>query len=163
MLTPAAMAEFIQEAKAKAKAEYLKSTAGIRGYAETFLTSRISLALSAIFFIAFASTALYFPGRLPPIAAPGLINAGLLQPPPTLDLSTFNVSDSDVREKTNEAVAEAKPYLQEKWEGAVGTIPHFSLYVNLGGAALSLAMFLYTLKLQVRAARMRDPEKSLAL
>jgi hypothetical protein len=153
--------EFVKDAKTKVRDEAARSTAGIRAYAQSFVTSRVSMALAMALFISFASTAVYAPDRLPPIAAPGLIAAGIIAPPPALDLSDFNIADTDVRGQAADAVAAAKPYLQQAYERAGAALPHLPLYLDVVGAALSLLALLYTGKLQLRAARVST--RSLAL
>ena len=145
--------EIVKDAKAKVREEAERSTAGIRAYAQSFVTSRVSMALAMALFISFASTAVYAPDRLPSIAAPGLIAAGIIAPPPALDLSDFNVSESDARGQTTDALAAAKPYVQQAYEKAGAAVPHLALYLDIIGAALSLLALVYTGKLQVRAAR----------
>jgi hypothetical protein len=145
--------DFIKEARTRVRSEVGKSTAGIRGYVQSFTTSRVSMALSALLVVAFSTSALYSPERLPPIAPVGLTQAGLIAPPPSLDLSTFDVNEADVRAQTQEAASAAKPYVQEAYDEAHARIPKLPLWLNIAGAVLSLAAFAYTTKIQVRAAK----------
>jgi hypothetical protein len=153
--------DFVKQAEDKARAEAAKITAPVRSYVETFMTSRITMGLAAAFFIAFSTTALFFPERLPPIASVGLVNAGLIAPPPTIDLSDFDVSAADIKAKQSEAVSTGKPALQEGYDKARAKVPNLTLYLDIAGALAAFALYLYTLKIQIRAAR--TPTKSVAL
>ncbi len=143
----------IDEARAYARAEIDKSTSGIRAYAHSFITSRLSMALAAAFFIAFTTTAVYFPQRLAPVGGLGFVQAGVIEAPPVLDLSTIGITEEEQRAKVAEARAQGRPYVQRAYIFFLEEYPSLPLWLNIGGAVLSALALAYTTKLQVRAAR----------
>jgi hypothetical protein len=145
--------EFVQEAKTKAKGEAAKSTAGVRAYVESFVSSRIAMALSLLGVIVFSTTAIYAPYRLAPLAQVDFAQQGVMAQGPSLDLSDLNISEADQKEKAQSAVSEAVPYVQNAYGAAEKNFPALPFWINVLGAVLSLAALIYTIKLQVRAAR----------
>jgi hypothetical protein len=149
------LGDSINDARAYARAEIDKSTSGIRAYVHSFITSRLALALATAFFLAFTVTAIYSPTRLAPISGLGFVQAGLIAPPPVLDLSTLGVTEAEQRAKIAEARAQGRPYLQRAYIFFLEEYPSLPLWLNIAGAALSGLLLAYTAKLQVRAARQR--------
>lgn len=136
----------IQHAIARVKEERNKAFAAIGA----IVGSRVAVALSGVAAVAFVSHSVFMPGRLPPISAIGLVEAGIAPPAPTADLSDLGVDNAQVSAKVQEGLNAISPYAAQWWSDAVGAAPWLIPSLNMAGAGVAVLVVLYTMWLQAK-------------
>jgi hypothetical protein len=128
-------------ALADAKAEVADARRRISRAIVAALSTRVAVAVGAVLTLTFATQLIYAPGRTPPLGGFSLVQLGL----PPLDLGRAG-------QALQEAGAAAK---RQDAAGAIGGFlaehPVLIPYLNGVGLVLSLALFAWTLRLQMRA------------
>ncbi|MFZ4121050.1 MAG: hypothetical protein ACOYKM_05235 [Caulobacterales bacterium] len=118
------------------------------GRARTLVSAIVAswpaLAVSALCVIAFASSVLHAPDRLPPFGSISAAQLGLPLGLPDLD---------EVGTQAQEAAQAAKPHVQDAVARLQAEHPGWVRWLNLSGLIFSTAMLIMTMALQVQQFR----------
>jgi hypothetical protein len=126
------------------------------------LGSRLAMAVSGLFLVAFLGQALMVPGRIPPIGGLNLIQLGLVQqgdlPSATLKLPDELPPEvqAEIQSRATAALAAAQPKITDGVRSWIAAHPDQVRWVNVGGAILSALLLGVAMMLYARRGIKRD-------